>query len=124
MEILTRERGSRLVKEILETVHGEELYASSLQIAEIADWCLRNGRPLVDRVSTVKEFIVLVPLDEEVMIEAASIKNVKRKAGQPDFGLIDGIILATARSIEQKVLTFDPHFEGEKDCIVLVSSRG
>jgi len=39
--------------------------------------------------------------------------------GVSNFGIIDGIVLSTARSLGERLLTFDADFEGEEDCIVL-----
>jgi predicted nucleic acid-binding protein len=123
IEVLTRKRTSPIFEKIMKAISDEEVYVSFIQIAEIADWCLRNKRPVLDRISFVKGFANVVPLDEEISIEAARIKAEKRKTGRRDFGLIDGIILATARSVRQDLLTFDPHFEGESDCLVLERKR-
>jgi predicted nucleic acid-binding protein len=123
VEIFTRKKTSPVFKKILSAIsrdnENEELYISFIQIAEIADWCLRNNRPVQERLFSLKEFASVVPLDEEISVEAAKIKLERRATGHGDFGLIDGIILATARSIGQSLLTFDSHFEGESDCIIL-----
>jgi predicted nucleic acid-binding protein len=50
---------------------------------------------------------------------AAAIEQTRRRVGHDDFGLIDGIILATVRSIGQRVLTFDEDFGGETDCLLI-----
>jgi len=101
VEVFTRKRTSSMFEKILKAISDEELYVSFIQIAEIADWCLRNNRPVFERISFVKDFANVVSLDEGISLEAARIKLEKRKTGQPDFGLIDGIILATARSVGQ-----------------------
>lgn len=97
----------------------EEAYVSMVQIAELAAWAIRVGRPVRERIETTKELASVLPLDEEDCREAASIRDQRRKAGKNDFGIIDGILLATARSRGQRLLTFDRHFEGEEDCVVL-----
>ena len=50
------------------------------------------------------------------------IKYRRRELGHTDFGLLDAIVLATACSIGQRVLTFDEDFVGESDCIVLTTT--
>jgi predicted nucleic acid-binding protein len=97
----------------------EEVYVSTVQLAEIADWAARNAAPPKERVEAIKEMARIVPLDERICLDAATIKQGRRKAGHDDFGLIDGMILATARSIGQRVLTMDKDFSGEKDCVVI-----
>ena len=90
-----------------------------VQLAEIADWATRNKAPPEERVEAVKEIARTVPLDERICLDAAAIKQARRRGGHVDFGLIDGIILATARSLGQRMLTFDEDFEGETDCLVV-----
>jgi predicted nucleic acid-binding protein len=85
----------------------------------VADWAERNKAPPEDRIDAVKELARIVPLDERICLDAAEIKRKRRKAGYASFDLIDGIILATARSLGQRVLTFDSDFAGEDDCILM-----
>ena len=49
-------------------------------------------------------------------------KIPEKELGHADFGLFDAIIVATARSIGQRVLTFDADFAGESDCMVLTTT--
>ncbi len=119
MEIFRNPADSAVVNDITVKIGEEEAYISMIQLAEVADWAARNEAPLEERVEAVKELARIVPLDERVCLDAAEIKRGRRKAGFKSFGLIDGIILATARSIGQQVLTFDKDFKGEADCILL-----
>jgi predicted nucleic acid-binding protein len=98
----------------------EGVYVSMVQLAEVADWARRNDLPPEERIAAVKEMARIIPLDERICRDAAKIKQGRRKAGHDDFGLIDGIILATARSVGQRVLTLDEDFSGEDDCIFVV----
>lgn len=119
VEIFRNPIGSAVLEKITERMADEEAYISVIQVAEIADWAERNRAPPEERVDAVKEIARIVPLDERICIDAAEIKRARRKAGFESFGLMDGIILATARSIGQRVLTFDKDFSGEGDCIVV-----
>ena len=96
-----------------------ELYVSHVQLAELADWATRCGVPAAERLDAVEQIASVVPLTKEICLEAAVIKSAKRKNGVSNFGIIDGIILSTARSLGQSLLTFDADFEGEEDCVVL-----
>jgi predicted nucleic acid-binding protein len=119
VEIFRSPSTSRRFKRIAREMGDEEAFVSQVQLAEVADWAIRNGVSARERVSSVKDFARVVPLDEEICLEAPTIKNRRREAGHSDFSLMDGIILATARSISQRMLTLDRDFEGEADCIVL-----
>jgi predicted nucleic acid-binding protein len=119
VEIFKSPAESARLEKITTEIGDEEVYVSMVQLAEIADWAARNGAPPDERVEAVKEMARIVPLDERICQDAAKIKQVRRKAGRGEFGLIDGVILATARSIGQRVLTLDEDFSGENDCVVL-----
>lgn len=124
IEIFRREKKSKSFQRILDTIGGnnnveEPNYMSIVQLAEISDWCSKNGIPSSNGINSAKSLAQILPLDESVCQKSGGIKLAKRKAGDPDFGLIDAIILASARSIGQKLLTLDGHFEGENDCAVL-----
>jgi predicted nucleic acid-binding protein len=106
---------ARLVAEIGE----EEVYISAIQLAEITDWAIKNSLPPQQRIDAVKELARMVQLDEQICLDAATIKHRRQKDGYKDFGLIDGLILATARSLGQRLLTFDEDFVGENDCLVI-----
>jgi predicted nucleic acid-binding protein len=119
IEISRHNANSKLFQRVNQVISEEELFVSMVQLAEIADWSLRNDLSVSEELSAVKEFAQVIPLDEAICKEAAVIKKKRRSQGNSDFGLIDALILSTARSITEKILTFDSHFSGEKDCIVL-----
>jgi len=110
---------SRRFRAIEREIGDEEVFVSIVQLAEVADWAVRNQVSPKERIAAIKEFARIVPLDEQICLEAPAIKYRRRESGYADFGLLDAIVLATARSIGQRVLTFDEDFAGEGDCIVL-----
>lgn len=113
---------SRNFKMIEKEIGEEEVFVSVVQLAEVADWAIRNHVSSKDRIAAIKEFARIVPLNEEICLEAPVIKYRRRELGHTDFGLLDAIVLATARSIGQRVLTFDKDFAGESDCTVLTAT--
>src|SRR5579875_3721318 len=94
-------------------------YVSVIQLAEVSDWCAKNGIPVINGIDSVKQIAQVVQLDEDICEISGALKLEKRRSGSSDFGLIDAIILASARSIGQRLLTLDSHFEGEDDCVIL-----
>ena len=106
-------------RKIIKEMRNEEAFVSIIQLAEVADWAIRNQAPPRDRLDAIKEIARIVPLDEAICLEAPAIKHRRRALGYSDFGLLDAIILATARSIGHRVLTFDKDFTGESDCTVI-----
>lgn len=117
--IFTNPAGSDRFERIMTEIADEEVYISMVQLAEIADWATRNQVPAQERVEAVKEMARIVPLDQGICLNAAAIKRRRRKAAHNDFGLVDAIILSTARSIGQRVLTMDEDFQGEEDCVII-----
>jgi len=119
IEIFRSPSTSGCFKRILREIGDEEAFVSHVQLAETADWAIKNGVSARERVGSVKEFARMVPLDEEICLEAPNVKYRRRELGYSDFSLMDGIILATARSIGQRMLTLDKDFEGEADCLII-----
>jgi len=118
VEIFRSRAGSARFEEIMTKIGDEEVYISVVQLAEIADWAVRNGASPEERTEAVKEIARVVLLDERICSDAAAIKQRRRRTAR-DFSLMDGIILATARSIGKRLLTLDEDFTGEKDCLVI-----
>jgi predicted nucleic acid-binding protein len=110
---------NRAADRIEKEAGNSEFYVSHIQLAELADWATRFGVPAAERLDAVEQIANVVPLTKEICLEAAVIKSAKRKEGVSNFGIVDGIILSTARSLGQSLLTFDADFEGEEDCVVL-----
>jgi predicted nucleic acid-binding protein len=119
IEIFRHPKTSGRFRRIKERIETEELYVLVVQLAELSDWCLENKVSPRERVDAVKKLANIVPLDEEVCLEGSKIKSERRRGGYKDFSLLDGLVLAAARSLGDRLLTFDTDFSGEKDCIVL-----
>jgi predicted nucleic acid-binding protein len=119
VEIFRSPGTSSLFRKIVEEMGDEEAFVSIIQLGEIADWAVRNGIPAKERVDSVEEIALIVPLSQKICLDVAEIKYRRRESRYKDFGLLDGIVLATARSVKQKILTFDTDFEGETDCRVI-----
>jgi len=113
----------RAADRIAKEAGDSEFYVSCVELAELADWATRSGVPAAERLDAVEQMASVVPLTKDICLEAAEIKSARRKEGVSTFGIIDGIILSTARSLGQSLLTFDADFEGEEDCVVLRQSR-
>ena len=90
-----------------------------VQLAELSDWCIANDAPARERVEEVKKLANIIPLDEDICLEGSRIKNERRRKGFGNFGLLDGLVLAAARSVGERVLTFDRDFAQEQDCVLL-----
>ncbi len=119
IEIFRNEKKSKTFKEIFEMIKDEPIFISIIQIGEISDWCIKNSINPEKRISKLKQILNIVPLSEKICLDGSTIKHNIRKKGLEKFSLIDGIILSSARSINQKLLTTDKDFRNIDDAIIL-----
>jgi len=119
IEVLRHIKTSKEFKLIQRRIGEEELYVFVVQLAELSDWCFANDVPVRERVEELKKLANIIPLDEDICLEGSRIKNERRKKGFRSFGLVDGFLLAAARSVGERLLTFDRDFAEEQDCLVL-----
>jgi len=119
IEIFRNDNKSNTFEEIFKLIKDEPIFISTIQIGEISDWCLKNNIDPEKRIAKLKKILNVVPLSEKICIEGSKIKHNIRKKRTSKFSLIDGIILSSARSINQKLLTRDKDFRKISDTIVL-----
>lgn len=110
-----RERAER----IFDAIGASPIIISVVQIAEIADWCSSHGADTERRIAQLKDIANVLPLSDDICIDAARIKNEMRGKGLAKFSLTDGIILASAWSLDEKLLTLDPDFRKAADAVLI-----
>ncbi len=106
------------VREILENENEHEIFTPSIVLVELAD-AVAKGKIKInwdELVRFVKLNTKIIDIDDVVAKEAGIIKNNLRKK-HPDFGIIDAIVLATARINNSSLLTGDTHLLNEDDVI-------
>lgn len=94
------------IKELLDNQDQYELFTPSIVLVELSD-ALIKGKIKIDwddLVQFIKFNTKIVDIDEFIAREAGIIKSNLRKK-HTDFGLIDAIILATARITNSRLLT-------------------
>jgi len=87
-------------------------------IAEFTDKYTRENLDPKERLKFLKAFSALAPLDEETA-ELAGRISAERRRQVRGWGLVDSIILATARLTKMKVVTGDEHFRGLDEAIMI-----
>ncbi|MBI2140339.1 PIN domain-containing protein [Candidatus Woesearchaeota archaeon] len=112
------------VRKLLES--GEEpLCTPSVVLAEIGD-AYAKGK-INARWQEIANFITfntqLQPINPEIAFQAGRLKNEIRKRFT-GFGLIDGIILATAKFLNGKVVTGDFHLTHLEEVIDISKKSG
>jgi predicted nucleic acid-binding protein len=119
VEILRANTKSNRFQQIFDLIKDELLFISMAQIGELSDWCLKNKIDPEERIADILEMVNTVQTDTEIGIEGARIKHSMRGKGLKRFSLMDGIILASARSVDQKLLTADTDFRKAEDAILI-----
>jgi len=102
------EKGAK-VKEILKN---NACFTSAICLAELSEWIERERLDGKDKLNAVKSLSSIIGLDEETLLLAGILKVEKRKRVK-GFGLLDAIVLATAKQYGLKIVTGDKHFSGE-----------
>jgi len=120
IEIFRNDQKTKTFQEIYKHVKDEPLFISIIQIGEISDWCLKNHIDPEKRITKLKQILNVIPLNEKICYDAAHIKYAIRKKGVTKFGLLDGIVLASARSINQRLLTTDNDFRTISNAVVIL----
>ena len=120
-------RGSRRGREFRRLLgQADALWTPAIVLAEVAHWCLRDGldESIVRReLRGMCESSNIVPIDADLAIGGSratiELRAKARAEHLPPPGLADGLVLATARKLESRVLTGDPHFRGLRDTLWL-----
>mgnify|MGYP001130695319 CR=1 FL=1 len=93
----------------------EEAIVSTINLAEIYHWVLLHydEKTAEEKVITVRRRCFIIPVEEEIAVEAAKINHKTKKS------LADSIIIATANQVKAKILTGDPDFKKLRDIIYI-----
>ena len=103
---------TKVVDYVENAAEKDPLLFSIVQVGELADWCYSNNLDPSKILNEVKSTATVTGITENICLEASKIKQTQRKAGKNKFSLIDGLIIASAISFEQTLLTTDLDFEG------------
>lgn len=112
LEYFMGTEAGRKVKQIIDSEADEKL-TPSICLAEVYAKILKaeDEEKAELRRAFIKSRSALVPLTEEVAVEAAKA-DVAMKRKVQGWGLADSVVLSTARNRNGKVVTGDPYFRG------------
>lgn len=110
--------GSEQGNTVLEAIKEDDAFISIVTYAEVAMWCKREGKDFGIWKENIEKIANTVDLTSDICYDAASI-TFEAKQKEKSFGIIDGLILSCARSVNQQLMTKDKHFEGFSDVVVL-----
>jgi predicted nucleic acid-binding protein len=90
----------------------------SIVIAEFADKYERERMNPKERLSFIRTKSSVSSLDD-IIAETAGRISAQRRTKVKGWGLVDSVILATARAVEAKVVTGDEHFRDLEEAIMI-----
>jgi predicted nucleic acid-binding protein len=99
-------------------VEGGEAITPSIVIAEFTDKYEREGMNPKMRLCFIKAKSTISPLDDS-LAEAAGRISARRRKRVKGWGLVDSVVLATARALGVKVVTGDEHFRDLDEAIMM-----
>ncbi len=108
------EKGEK-VKQILVT---QPCWTSIISIAELSEWAEKNQLDAEQYIATLIAKSAVLNLDEK-MLQAAGKTNFHRKKKIKNWGLIDSIILTTAKTYGLNIATGDKHFKDIEETIII-----
>lgn len=104
--------GTSKGKTVEEVLEKESCFTSAISLAELSAVIERKKLDRSKVIPLVKKMSVVLELEHDTL-ELAGILKFKKRKSVKDFGLVDAIILATAKQYGLKILTGDQHFKGE-----------
>ncbi len=111
-------RGSKKGEQVWKILKKEKVYTSNLVIAEIISKFKREGIDFDNAYRILLSNSIVVELTSEIARDAGLLHaDMKKKVR--DFGLVDAIILISARKFNAKVVTGDKHFKNFKETVFL-----
>jgi len=112
LEYFMGTEAGRKVKQIIDSETDEKLTPSICLTETYAKILKTEDKEKAElRRAFIKSRSALIPLDEDLAVEAAKT-DVTMKKKVHGWGLADSIVLSTARDRQGKVVTGDRHFRG------------
>ncbi|MEK6853041.1 MAG: PIN domain-containing protein [Nanoarchaeota archaeon] len=104
------------VRKIL--LEDSEVYTHLVSIAEVICRTKRSGKDVDVAYNSILRNSIIINGNEELSKEVGILHaEIKKKI--KDFGLADAFVSATARKLNAKILTGDPHFKKFKEAILI-----
>ena len=108
-----------------EFIEGKETVTPTIVILEFEKYLLKRLREKSDSLKNyeskreyVRSISTIVNLDYALSLSAAKL-DLDMKEKIKNWGMADSIVLATARSLNAKVVTGDEHFRGLAEAVMI-----
>jgi len=103
---------------IVEEYLDKKIITPSVVLVELSYKSVKEGWDFKKHLNFIKSKSFIMGLREDIIIKCGEIYVEQRKVN-PSFGIMDAIILTTAKLEDYKILTGDRHFKGFKEAIML-----
>jgi predicted nucleic acid-binding protein len=110
--------GSEKGERAKQYVESGEAVTPSIVVAELVDKYERERIDPKERLGFIRAKSSVSPLDDAIAETAGSI-SAERRSKVRGWGLVDSVVLATARSMGAKVVTGDEHFRDLDEAIMI-----
>ena len=105
------------IKNIIES-ENNEFYITNITISEVISIAKRKNKD-VDEIFKALTSLSQIFEGNSLFYKEVGILHAEIRKRIKDFGLSDTFVLATARKLNVKILTGDPHFKGLKESILI-----
>ena len=95
-----------------ELIRGNICFTSAVSLAELSEWVEKEKLDRKFIFHVVQNFSTVLDVTQS-QFELAGILKVEKRRTTKNFGIVDAIILATAKQYNLPVVTGDKHFDGE-----------
>lgn len=113
-------RGSKKGEIVKKIIKENACFTSAISLAELSQWISKENIDRKKILDFVKKQSIILKLENDLLEKAGIINNHKKtKEKISNFGMIDSIILATAKAYSLKLVTGDKHFASEKESIII-----
>lgn len=118
IEYLISSSSGEKVKEIVED-DKNEIYINSIILAEVISKTAREKRDSKIAFDALIALSIVVEIDDPNFSRDVGILHAEIKQKIRDFGLADAYVLLTARKINARIVTGDPHFKDFRETIMI-----
>ena len=99
-------------------IEGGGAVTPTIVIAEFTDKYVREKMNPKERLKFIRTRSAILALDDDIAEMAGTI-SAERRAKVKGWGLVDSVVLATARARGVRVVTGDEHFKGLDEVIMI-----
>jgi predicted nucleic acid-binding protein len=110
--------GSKKGERVKSYIDSEGAITPTIVIAEFIDKYLREKMNPKERLKFMRTKSTIVTLDDGIAEMAGTI-SAERRTKVKGWGLVDSIVLATAREKGAKVVTADEHFKDLREAVMI-----